>query len=222
MASPNPKPKELKDLQGTTRADRDSGNRMNPMKMIAVPEPPEYLGDHGKKLWHTQLQQLAHLQMLTVVDLTVLGQYCKEYDIWRSAIDHINAKAEGWKNKHDQVSPAISVKDKAFKNMLQIADRFGFVASAREKLTMPQKKEQDPLEKHMSKLHSMRGGKKESEPEKVTDWVKKHDLNARISTALIKAKVKTYSDLKKKYQAGKLKGIKGIGPKYLKQIEEVI
>ncbi len=221
MASPNPKPKELKKLQGTDRADRGSGDRMDPIKMISVPEPPEFLGEHGKGLWKQQLQQLAHLQMLTVVDLTVLGQYCKEYDIYMSAINHIDSTEEGWKNKHDQVSPAVSVKNQAFKNMLQIADRFGFVASAREKLTMPERKEQDPLEQHMSKLHSVRGGK-QSEPVKITDWVKKHDLNARIATALIKAKVKTYADLKKKYQAGKLKGIKGLGPKYLKQIDEVI
>jgi len=147
MASPHKKPKELKDLQGTARADRENGSRMNPMKVLSVPEPPEYLGDHGCDLWKSQLQQLAHLQMLTKVDLTVLGQYCKEWDIYRDAIEEISEN--GFTNKHDQVSPAISVKDKAFKNMLQIADRFGFVASAREKLSMPPQQDKDPLEEHL-------------------------------------------------------------------------
>lgn len=58
---------------------------------------------------------------------------------------------EGYVNKHDQVSAYVTVKEKAFKNMLQIADRFGFVASAREKLSMPQRQEKDPLEEHLNK-----------------------------------------------------------------------
>lgn len=152
MASPHKKPKEKKKIQGTDRKDRENENRMDPMKVLNVPEAPDYLGKHGKQLWKDQLQQLAHLKMLTKVDLVALGQYCKEWDIYRSAIEYIDQGENGWKNKHDQVSPAISVKDKAFKNMLNIADRFGFVASAREKISMPERgNSEDPLEAHLNK-----------------------------------------------------------------------
>ena len=149
MASPNPKPREKKKLQGTDRADRDNENRMEPMKIVSVPEPPEYLGKHGRDLWQSQLKQLAHLQMLTVVDLTVLGQYCKEWDLYREAIAMIDQ--EGYVNKHDQISAHITTKEKAFSNMLKIADRFGFVASAREKISMPQRETNDPLQEHLNK-----------------------------------------------------------------------
>lgn len=148
MASPSPKPTEKKELQGTDRADRMNENRMNPMKLLSVPEPPEYLGEHGAQLWNDQLQQLAHLKMLTKVDLTALGMYCKEWDYYREAVDDI--ALNGFRNKHDQVSPSVSTKEKAFKNMLQMADRFGFVASAREKLSMPRQQDKDPLEEHLN------------------------------------------------------------------------
>jgi len=147
MASPHKKPSEKKKIQGTDRADRVNENRMEPIKVLSVPDPPEYLGEHGAQLWTDQLGQLAHLKMLTKVDLTALGMYCKEWDYYREAIDDI--EENGFRNKHDQVSPAVSTKEKAFKNMLQMADRFGFVASAREKLSMPTQQDKDPLEEHL-------------------------------------------------------------------------
>ena len=149
MASPHPKPSEKKKLQGTDRKDRVNENRMDPMKVLAVPEPPEELGEVGRKEWNDMLQQLAHLQMLAKVDLSVLKIYCREVETYWNADEDI--RDNGYRNKHDQVSPSVSVRNKAFNNILKIADRFGFVASAREKLSMPQQQEKDPLEEHLNK-----------------------------------------------------------------------
>lgn len=149
MASPNPKPSEKKKLQGTDRADRANDNRMEPMKLLNVPEPPEYLREHGRDLWNRQLKQLASLNMLTVVDLAALGRYCEAWDTWREAVDGM--REHGIENEHGQVNAYYSNKKEANATMLKFEDRFGFVASAREKLSMPQQQEKDPLEEHLNK-----------------------------------------------------------------------
>ena len=188
-AGRRPKPAEIKKLQGTDRSDRANGGRMDPSKIVVVPDAPEYLDKHGKELWNNQLKQLSLLKMLTEVDLVALAQYCKEYDLYRDALDDINEN--GFVNKHDQISPAVSVKNQAFKNMLQIADRFGFVASARENITMPEEKEQDPLEMHMAKIHDMNSEEKKS----IEEWATENKLHGRIVTALTTAGIKTLSEL---------------------------
>ena len=215
MASPHKKPSQIKKLQGTNRKDRVNEGRMDPTKVISVPKPPAYLGKYGKALWKNQLEQLAELKMLTKVDLVALGQYCQEWQIYRDAIADI--KKHGIKNSYDQISPAVTVKNQSFKNMLQIADRFGFVASAREKITMPEQKEQDPLEMHMAKIHSMN-----NRPEKtLKSWADENKIHGRITRALKEAGIKNYTDLsgmsKKEF-----KSIKGIGPKSVKVILKAI
>lgn len=188
---------------------------MDPTKVIGVPKPPAYLGKYGKALWKNQLEQLAELKMLTKVDLLALGQYCHEWDIYRDAIADI--KNHGIKNAYDQISPAVTVKNQSFKNMLQIADRFGFVASAREKITMPEQKEKDPLEMHMAKIHSMN-----NRPEKTLKiWANEHKVHGRIINALEEAGIKNYTDLSGMSKK-ELKGIKGIGPKSYKELSKAL
>lgn len=215
MASPHPKPAEVKKLMGTDRADRVNADRMQPSKVSIVPKAPEYLGKHGKQLWKEQLQQLAILKMLTKVDLIALGQYCKEWDIYRIALDEIDKK--GLRNEYDQISPAVSVKNQAFKNMLQIADRFGFVASARERLTMPEDKSEDPLEKHMAKIHSM---DKPSQKD-LKSWAATKKINKRIVKALVDAGVESFEDLKS-FTKKELLKIKGIGPASVKTLQKTL
>lgn len=211
MASPHPKPGQIKKLQGTDRADRANEDRMDPQKVIDVPKPPEYLGKYGKALWNEQLEQLATLQMLTKVDLVVLGQYCWEWDTYRDAIAEI--KKDGFKNSYDQISPAVTVKNQSFKNMLQIADRFGFVASAREKITMPENKKADPLEQHLAKIHKLNNTPETT----IEEWGKNKGLHGRIINALKDAGINKESELEPLTKKT-LKSINGIGPKSLKEL----
>ena len=150
MAGRNPKPQEIKDLQGTARNDRKNEDRMNPMRMVSVPEPPEFLDEGGVELWNRQLKQLIALDMLTVVDLTALSRYCQAWDRWLQAVENI--KEHGNRNEHDQVSPDVSERKNAHKEMLQLEDRFGFLPTAREKISTPKRSDsEDPLEAHMNK-----------------------------------------------------------------------
>jgi P27 family predicted phage terminase small subunit len=122
---------------------------MKPRKVEVVPKAPEYLGPKGRELWFSQLTQLVALGMLTEVDLNILGQYCKQWDIWTDAEQSL--RDNGYKNKHDQVSADVTVLYKAEASMLKIADRFGFTASARMKLELPEEKQEDPLSEHLKK-----------------------------------------------------------------------
>jgi phage terminase small subunit len=49
------------------------------------------------------------------------------------------------------VSADVTVLYKAEASMLKIADRFGFTASARMKLELPEEKQEDPLSEHLKK-----------------------------------------------------------------------
>jgi len=216
MASMHPKPQEIKELQGTDRNDRKNPNRVEFGVLSSVPEPPYYLGQKGKELWATQLTQLANLKMLTEVDLVALGQYCREWELYLAAIDDINAN--GFVNKYQQVSAAVTLKDRAFKNMMMIADRFGFVASAREKLSMPDVGNEDPLDQHLGKLHLMKGANAET----IQKFCVRTKLNKRIEKALIKAGIRTLSDLKDKFYSQNLKKVRGLGATSIKQIEAVL
>lgn len=213
MRGRRPKPTELKLLQGTARKDRTKENRPEPTKVDALPDPPDYLKKHGKRLWKQQLQQLIQLKMLTQVDLNVLGQYCKEWDLYNMAIDDLDKN--GFKNKYDQISASVTIKNQAFKNMLSISDRFGFVASAREKLSVPQDKPADPLEQHMQKMRSM-------QRDDLKKWIETTGLNGRIYKALRSHGLKSVHDLTLLQQSGKLKEVKGIGPKFIKQLTEAL
>lgn len=149
MSGPSRKPNEIRKIQGTERFSKQQGGRMEPMKLVSVPDPPEYLGEYGRALWERQLSQLVALKMLTVVDLTALGRYCEAWNTWRESVDKI--REVGLENQHGQVNAHYSNKKEANNVMLKLEDRFGFLPSAREKLSMPEGKSEDPLEAHLNK-----------------------------------------------------------------------
>jgi P27 family predicted phage terminase small subunit len=76
---PAPKPRWLKLLEGTFRADRDEG-MPDPPAVAAVPKPPSWLRKDGRAEWRRVAGQLVTLTVLTEVDVAALEGYCAAYD----------------------------------------------------------------------------------------------------------------------------------------------
>jgi len=59
---------------------------------------------------------LAKASRLTQKDRVTIQQYCNEYELYLNSLED----SKEFENKHGQVSPAISVRNQALKNMIAL------------------------------------------------------------------------------------------------------
>ncbi|GAB3327849.1 phage terminase small subunit P27 family [Larkinella ripae] len=146
------KPTEIKKLQGTARADRTLGNEMQPTS-VSLPQAPDWLSEFAKEEWYVVTSELEALGMLTKVDLFMLSNYCQQCGIIRQANEQMQNDPD-WSdlviatpNGALQPNPLLGIINKASDIVLKIAGQFGFTPSARTRIGVQKKiEEEDPFE----------------------------------------------------------------------------
>lgn len=80
---PNPKPTNVKLMQGTARPGRLPRNeaRPGPLRTLC----PDWLPEPGKRLWRYLKPRLSRLNLLTEVDLPAFEAMCMHYAVMREA-----------------------------------------------------------------------------------------------------------------------------------------
>ena len=135
------KPTRVKQAQGTDRKCRILNNEMLPTKVDGLPEAPEVIAKNKSavKLWHESVVELESLGMLHSVDLPSLAAYCMEMSTYFTMTSYCELSgyvdADGRRRAQDLIRR--DCLDRANK----IAQQFGFIPSARTKISMPKRDE---------------------------------------------------------------------------------
>lgn len=137
MARPH-KPRELKQLAGTLRANRDNGIE----KLEGLPQPPAFLSKGGLAAWHTLFPMLADTNVLSMTDTAALAGMCETYAQWLKALQALNA-LESWNYEATTDRGAAMVREYPQVKQFDMIDarfrkyltEFGLTPAARNKVT---------------------------------------------------------------------------------------
>lgn len=132
------KPLELKVIQGTDRADRQSPAAPVYQKINRVPAVPTLLkkDKEATALWRRVCAQLVQVKMLDEVNIDLIEIYVTETMIYRQAMDDV--QNTGLLVPDDKgilrANPARKMASDCMKNIVQIAREFGLTPSTRQKI----------------------------------------------------------------------------------------
>jgi len=142
-----PKPKAIKELQGTHRKSRDIHNGMEVAPVSSVPMPPEELPVEVHPVWYRVASQLQALKVLSTLDIDMLKAYCYQLYVMDLAQEKLK---EGYTimmenkggGKYPVKSPWVSIYNEALAHAKNLAIQFGLTPSARTKISLGQTKEE--------------------------------------------------------------------------------
>lgn len=146
-------PKHIKELRGTTRADRDGKGLVPPKALEYIPDPPVEYSDQQKAMYFDIVHFLMNANALYSVGLHWVHVYCTQYKIYQECYDILNGKSKRGEpggivvvseTKHGTIytrnQAMVSMKD-ALSTMMQISDRFGFTPLSMSKIHVNAKTE---------------------------------------------------------------------------------
>lgn len=155
----NRKPKQLKIIQGTFRADRNPEHEPEIPPLSEYPKAPSYLNRWAKRKWKELVPQLVDTGILTGVDLGALELCCLQYGIvleLHDAITHY-VNEDGKRTKRSiaqylegrtiQSQPEYSAMKEAARMYKALAEQFGITPASRSRVDIQGgEKEIDPME----------------------------------------------------------------------------
>jgi len=143
------KPVEQKKIEGTYRADRDTGVSIGALDKMPAPDPKLNLSPEAVGLWYSYGNELIMNGMMTFLDLITFSRWCKLYDTSRSMQADIdeNGATQITKTNYEQVRPSVGLLNSCYAEMLRIEDRFGLSPVARTKVVAVKRDEGDDLTK---------------------------------------------------------------------------
>lgn len=124
---PKPKPKALRVFEGdpgNLLASRHEGE-VSPAAEIAP--APEWLREHGKRIWNETAPRLGAVGLLTTLDGGSLSLYCDAWDDFFEAMEDIkNHGAKCFSEKGGEYqNPSVGIKNKAKLFIKQMGAEFG-------------------------------------------------------------------------------------------------
>lgn len=150
-----PTPTKLKKIKGTLRKDRVLNDEFNPRTIQELPAAPDWLPDLAREEWERITKELAAVDMLSGLDLSVLAIYCNEYAVYISMEMEMRRNSrvmvyrdDDGKVKHIQPVGHQVIANRAMQKMLKIATEFGFTPSSRTRIGTEStrgKEESDPF-----------------------------------------------------------------------------
>ncbi len=134
---PAPKPSALKKLQGTFRADRAARNEVT--APVGAPPKPEKLDQVASSKWDELTGLLIERGTLSREDGVALEQFCRFYSQWLKYQRIAELKPVVKTMYGPKVNPATETALKLEQRLTALGDRLGLTASARSKVSAPEK-----------------------------------------------------------------------------------
>ncbi len=140
MAAPKPIPTEVKKIMGNPGKRRlpKPGEEPEPAHVTALPDPPDWLGEYGKREWLRCGPSLMDMRLLTETDLIAFSAYCANVDLM------IDSKIEIEKNGPTILgargyvrNPALASFGQAVTALRALATEFGMTPSSRARMRLP-------------------------------------------------------------------------------------
>jgi P27 family predicted phage terminase small subunit len=167
MKGRKPKPPEVHELNGNPSKIKNLAARKAaaPKPDVSVPSCPTWLDGIARTEWRRVCPELSKIGLLTQVDRTALAGYCAAYSRWVRAeiaiqekfelINNVSTRTNGLTQKvgrrgHIKM-PEVDIAKDALNQVRQFCAEFGLTPSARARMTIPGKPEQDELDKLLSK-----------------------------------------------------------------------
>jgi P27 family predicted phage terminase small subunit len=148
MASPRPKPRSLKILEGNP-GKRHLKNEPQPENALLV--CPWWLKKDRVAFneWNRVVPELYKLGLLTKIDQSILEVYCSQYAIYRESIRLLSKEGLTTINAREGIkaNPHSAIAREAAKIIKAVAIEFGFTPSSRGRISMPQESLDDELRK---------------------------------------------------------------------------
>lgn len=133
-------------VDGTFRKDRHDGDYCEPSGV--APKPPPFLNRTAKREWARVVPALERLGILDEVDQSALAVYCQARADYSWAVYRLRREGRvivgpsGLARTH----PAMRVQKEAAEQIRKFAVEFGLTPSARGRLAVPQRDDDDPEE----------------------------------------------------------------------------
>jgi len=151
------KPTRLKILQGNPGKRKLPKSEPQP-DPVADTDPPVWLAGEAREEWLRVAPHLKKLGLLTVVDVTALGGYCKAFQRWRQAATAVD--------REPIIETAIArglvrMEKEALAQMKALASEFGFTPASRSRVAGAggAEDEKDPFDE-WARQRLIKGGKK--------------------------------------------------------------
>lgn len=140
------KPKALKELAGTFRADQHNPNEPTLPVLRKAPRCPSHLKGETRKTWQRVGRLLANMGVLTAADLDALEAYCVVFARWQNA--EVNLVTYGVMLTKDGIffpSPYLRIAEDCLKQMRAWMNEFGITPSSRSRVKV-EKREPSKLD----------------------------------------------------------------------------
>jgi len=145
MATPHPTPTKLRVLRGNPGKRPLPQHEAQPKPRL--PQAPVFLSMEGKREWTRTGKRLLGLGLMTEIDTAALAAYCQAWGRWRGAEEKLNEFGVVIKvGASLQVSPYLSVANKAMEQMTRLLIEFGMTPSSRSRVSVSDAQKEDPFE----------------------------------------------------------------------------
>lgn len=131
--------------KGTLEKSRVKKKTIDPPKIDRIPDPPDWLGKHGREEWKVKCDQLDRMNMLHKTDLGILASLCNEWHNYVEA-ELILKKTPRYYQVDDPktgqlkyigLHPAHTIAQQHLKSYITLCNEFGFSPASRSRLSMP-------------------------------------------------------------------------------------
>ena len=140
MASPKPIPTEVKRLMGNPGKRRlpKPGEEPSPQIVNLLPEPPDWMGEYGRKEWERVGPVLIEHRLLTDADLIAFAAYCANVDLMIESMLDIQKNGHTILGARGEVrNPALAAFAQAVTALRGLATEFGMTPSSRARMRLP-------------------------------------------------------------------------------------
>jgi len=153
MKGKKPQPTKMKILKDNPGRRPLNENEPEPEKG-ELRDPPEHIGEHGKKEWQRLAPILHGLGLLTEADYPAFEAYCQTYSRWVDAELFLqeHGSTETTTNGNIIQSPVVGIANTSLQIMLKYMSEFGLTPSSRSRVSVTKGKE--------NKFSKYQGGKK--------------------------------------------------------------
>lgn len=133
MTAGRPKlPRELKELKGTVRPHRESGEIVA-FDLVLEVSPPKYLNDLQRQIFIEKAEMLINQRVLKLPDVSLLEIYCVALANYFECERKINEEGKTYtdKNGYEQINPLTKLQKQYFEQINKISSQFGMSPTTR-------------------------------------------------------------------------------------------
>jgi P27 family predicted phage terminase small subunit len=142
---------ELKKLSGTFRADRVKAGMVG-IALSRVPKAPNWLNDESKIIFKDICKMILSHKMLFDTDVYLIAVYSFEFWVFKTSVAKLQEPENlvmKTQSGYEQISPWITIRNQAQKNIRDIGAQFGLDPASRAKLGIKEPEQINDIQKLM-------------------------------------------------------------------------